>query len=357
MTIDSIELVETIGPTNEADAPVKRGRGRPRKDGTSAQPRAQQPPPDPAAHCGKVQLVPIDEIKIGERHRNDLGDLMGLASSIEKFGLLQPIGITPERELVFGLRRVAAYRVLGKGQIPARIVRISDLVQVEYDENELRKEFTVSERVAIRETLERKGAGRPSENRQDLVDKDEAARLAGFANRETARQATSVVHHGTPELVEAMDKSEVSIDAAAQIAKQPAEEQNRVLGLPKTERRAAVRKMRAAPAKPAPEKTTLLLFHIPPTAPSEWTAAVAEKEPALPPSASVTETEETVNDLVSATDDVEHQFRYLVTTLEVAQLHRLIAMLQQHLESISSTGLDGTVAPMSQTSEAINNAA
>src|SRR5215831_13294642 len=137
MTIESIQLVATTGPTNEADAPVKRGRGQPRKDGTSAQPRARQPPRDPAAHCGKVQLVPIEEIKIGERHRNDLGDLAGLASSIEKFGLLQPIGITPARELVFGLRRVAAYRLIGKSHIPARIVRISDLVQAEYDENEL----------------------------------------------------------------------------------------------------------------------------------------------------------------------------------------------------------------------------
>jgi len=48
--------------------------------------------------------------------------------------------------------------------------------------------------------------------------------------------------------------------------------------LPKTERRAAVRKMRDALAKPAPEKTTLPSFHVPPTAPSEWIVAVAAKD-------------------------------------------------------------------------------
>jgi hypothetical protein len=35
--------------------------------------------------------------------------------------------------------------------------------------------------------------------------KDEAARLSGFGNRETARQARKVVETGAPELVEAMD--------------------------------------------------------------------------------------------------------------------------------------------------------
>jgi len=43
-------------------------------------------------------------------------------------------------------------------------------------------------------------------------------------------------------------------------------------------RKQPTRKPVAAPAKPAPETIPLPLFHVPPTAPSEWTAAVAEKE-------------------------------------------------------------------------------
>ena len=39
-----------------------------------------------------------------------MGDLEGLARSIEEVGLLQPIGITEDGELVFGERRLLAVR-------------------------------------------------------------------------------------------------------------------------------------------------------------------------------------------------------------------------------------------------------
>ena len=42
-----------------------------------------------------IRLLPISQIKIGDRHRKDLGDLDALAASIEK-GFLQPIGVTPD---------------------------------------------------------------------------------------------------------------------------------------------------------------------------------------------------------------------------------------------------------------------
>ncbi len=45
-----------------------------------------------------IRLLPISQIKIGDRHRKDMGDLRDLAASIES-GLLQPIGVTPEMEL------------------------------------------------------------------------------------------------------------------------------------------------------------------------------------------------------------------------------------------------------------------
>ena len=65
----------------------------------------------------------VNDIKIGNRHRKDMGDIEALAKSIEEVGLLQPIGITPDYELVFGERRLRAYRdILGRDTIPARIV-------------------------------------------------------------------------------------------------------------------------------------------------------------------------------------------------------------------------------------------
>jgi ParB-like chromosome segregation protein Spo0J len=97
--------------------------------------------------------VPVEDIKIGQRHRVDWGDLESLAASIEAEGLLQPIGMTEDLRLVFGERRLRAYKRLGRGRIPARIVRVSSILAGEFAENTMRKDFTISERVAIKESL------------------------------------------------------------------------------------------------------------------------------------------------------------------------------------------------------------
>jgi ParB-like chromosome segregation protein Spo0J len=63
----------------------------------------------------------IASIKVGNRHRRDLGDLKALAGSIRQEGLLQPIGVTETLELVFGERRIRAVRgILKKKTMLAR---------------------------------------------------------------------------------------------------------------------------------------------------------------------------------------------------------------------------------------------
>ena len=66
-----------------------------------------------------------------------------------------------------------------------------------------------------------------------------------------------MIDTGSPELVEAMDKGEITIDAAAVIAKQPAEVQRTIVQAPKPERKAAVSKLRKPKAVPAPPSTKL----------------------------------------------------------------------------------------------------
>lgn len=100
--------------------------------------------------------IKISEIKMGNRHRKNLGDLSILAKSIENLGLLQPIGITKEKDLVFGERRIEAVKILGWEEIETKIIDIESLVDGEYAENEVRKDFSISERVAIGTTLEKK---------------------------------------------------------------------------------------------------------------------------------------------------------------------------------------------------------
>ena len=65
----------------------------------------------------------IDKIVVGKRHRRDLGDLTGLAASIEDLGLLHPITIDERGHLLAGARRFAACKRLGWKNIPVKIVR------------------------------------------------------------------------------------------------------------------------------------------------------------------------------------------------------------------------------------------
>lgn len=191
--------------------------------------------------------MPIRQIVVGERHRKDMGDLDALASSIADLGLLQPIGVAPDNRLIFGERRLRACRdILGLTEIEARVIDMPSIVIGENAENEVRKDFTVSERVAIATAIRDELGNRQGERtelRQEIVEvekgqrtSDFAARKAGFGNRETFRQAEHVVAHAEPELVEAMDSGKVSILAAHRAAKLPAEQQREVARTGKTRR-------------------------------------------------------------------------------------------------------------------------
>ncbi|GAA2223109.1 hypothetical protein GCM10010413_15030 [Promicromonospora sukumoe] len=87
--------------------------------------------------------VAVDAITVGERHRHDLGDIDALAASIQQFGLLQPITVTPDLVLVCGFRRLMAIQRLGWATTrPWVRSGISDRLQAvlaERDEVQLRK--------------------------------------------------------------------------------------------------------------------------------------------------------------------------------------------------------------------------
>jgi len=68
----------------------------------------------------------INSIKIGKRFRKDLGDIDALARSINEVGLLHPIVITPDGELLAGQRRLEACKKLGWEEVPVRIIGIKE---------------------------------------------------------------------------------------------------------------------------------------------------------------------------------------------------------------------------------------
>lgn len=105
----------------------------------------------------KALTINVAAIKVVERHRRDMGDVQGLADSIADIGLLNPITVTPELRLVAGGRRLEAYRLLGRGTIPARTVEsLADAaaaLRAERDENTCRKDMLPSELAALGEAL------------------------------------------------------------------------------------------------------------------------------------------------------------------------------------------------------------
>lgn len=214
----------------------------------------------------QINDVQIATIKVGDRCRKDMGDLQALADSIKELELLQPIGINPSYQLIWGERRLRAFELLGRDKIPARIVPMEQIILGEFAENAIRKDFTVSERVEIGKAVEDLLNGRVGSNQyqekssNELVQnfaqaqegdktRDIASKQAGFNNHTTFEQAKSVVETGSSSLIDAMDNKDTSISAAAKIATLPPEEQDDIVARGPAEIKAAARAIRQQETK------------------------------------------------------------------------------------------------------------
>ena len=109
------------------------------------------PPP-----ASGYELRVISDIKVGERHRRDLGDLEALAHSIAAIGLLHPITIEANGNLLTGVRRLAACKLLGWtngfGEGGAKMKKDPNILnqlplplRLQIEENALRKPLTQPE--------------------------------------------------------------------------------------------------------------------------------------------------------------------------------------------------------------------
>jgi len=181
----------------------------------------------------KIKKVKCEDIIITDRYRKDLGNIDELMENIKSFGLLQPIGITKGSQLVFGYRRLRAWMMLGHDEIEARIVDVPSTLEGEFVENEFRKNFTMSERVAIGKALEdgfgeRRGgnhgnqyasakAHKNADSQNELSGKETREIVSGLValgSRESYRKAKKIVEKGAPELIAKVDSEKISIGAA-----------------------------------------------------------------------------------------------------------------------------------------------
>jgi ParB-like chromosome segregation protein Spo0J len=132
---------------------------------------------------GVLTQVPVDDIKINQRVREDLGDLEYLTSSISELGLLQPVVVRPDLTLIAGMRRLEAVRSLGWRSVPAYVVsNLEDArraLRAELDENNARlalspvesilraRELFPAERSAAEERRQATQFGNGSEERKN----------------------------------------------------------------------------------------------------------------------------------------------------------------------------------------------
>ncbi len=92
--------------------------------------------------------IPVKSIKIGDRMRKDLGDLHSLAVSIKERGLIQPIVLDPNFNLIAGERRLRAHELLGLEEIDYVLYNeTSESVrkEIEFCENFWRKNMSWTE--------------------------------------------------------------------------------------------------------------------------------------------------------------------------------------------------------------------
>lgn len=100
----------------------------------------------------KIRVIKISDIKISDRNRKfNRESCKELADSIQKIGLLQPIVIDNNYNLIAGLHRLEAARILGWEEIPCQIVYFDELNSeiAEIDENLIRADLLVLERADL----------------------------------------------------------------------------------------------------------------------------------------------------------------------------------------------------------------
>ena len=85
----------------------------------------------------------IADVRIGKRIRQRLVGIDELAENIKEVGLIHPISVDSEKNLLCGLRRLEACKLLGWSEIEEKVFPLD----VEADENLFRQEFNPEEKV------------------------------------------------------------------------------------------------------------------------------------------------------------------------------------------------------------------
>lgn len=98
---------------------------------------------------GMPMILKIKDVKIGQRVRDEYGDMQALADSIREHGLLHPIVVDSDYNLIAGCRRLLACERIGLKEIEAKVledISEKELRILELEENIRRKDLTELEK-------------------------------------------------------------------------------------------------------------------------------------------------------------------------------------------------------------------
>jgi ParB family chromosome partitioning protein len=155
----------------------------------------------------KVEEVTIKSIKVGDRFREDMGDLTHLIDSIKEKGIVQPLTISTKKELVAGERRLRAAQEAGLKKVPViirRIISELDSREIELIENAARKDFTWVERA----NLEKRIFELKKEVDPNWSERDQAALLEHSKGAVGRRLQLAGIMEAVPELADCKTEDE-----------------------------------------------------------------------------------------------------------------------------------------------------
>lgn len=178
-----------------------------------------------------------------------------LVEDVKANGVRRPV-VMYEGKILDGRNRYLAAREAGVGYPVAEFTG-DDPVAYVVSENIHRRHLTESQRAMVAKKLEttRHGGVRQGQDANLHLDRAGAAHLLSVSPRSVATAAT-VLDHGAPELVAAVEAGQVTVSAAAEVAKLPEAEQVEIVAKGPEAVKAAAKEARhpkiAAP-QPEPE--------------------------------------------------------------------------------------------------------
>ncbi|AWV35195.1 ParB N-terminal domain-containing protein [Paenibacillus odorifer] len=173
-------------------------------------------------------LIDISKIKVTDRIRQEFIGIEELAQDITENGLINPIVVTSDYQLIAGERRLRAHQHMGREKVEVNVMEVRDRahhLQLEISENEHRRDFTFSERIAYGkkiEELERIKAKErmASPDKESLPEghkgqvRDIVAEQAGFGSGRNYDKAKFVAEYATPEIIQSLDAGLISTHKA-----------------------------------------------------------------------------------------------------------------------------------------------